>query len=130
VVVHTVDQVLLIKRTDHQEFWQSVTGSLEWGESAVDAASRELAEETGICGRSIRNTGIRRSYAIIPEWRYRYACGVLRNYEHLFYCQLDKPCEVQLDPDEHSDFQWLPFQQGIQQAWSWSNKLAIMSLAN
>lgn len=130
MVVHTADQVLLIKRTDHQEFWQSVTGSLEWGELAEEAAHRELLEETGIRDTPIRNTGIKRSYAIIPEWRYRYAAGVERNQEYVFYCHLDAQCDVQLDPNEHSDYQWLPFHQGIQQAWSWSNKLAIMALQN
>jgi dATP pyrophosphohydrolase len=53
VVIHTPAlDVLLIRRADANEFWQSVTGSKD----AVDeplalTAAREVAEETGIeCG--------------------------------------------------------------------------------
>lgn len=128
MVVHTSSEVLLIRRTDHSEFWQSVTGSLEWHEKADQTASRELSEETGISGVSIRNAGIKRSYSILPEWRYRYEQGVERNQEHLFYCCLDAVCPIQLDANEHSDHCWLPFEQAVEKAWSWSNKLAIMAL--
>ncbi len=47
VVVHTADQVLLLERVRPAGFWQSVTGSLEAGETASQAAIRELGEETG-----------------------------------------------------------------------------------
>ena len=40
--------VLLLERADREGFWQSVTGSLEDGETPVQAALREVAEETGI----------------------------------------------------------------------------------
>ena len=40
VVVHTVDEVLLIKRADHDCFWQSVTGSIEHGEQPEKTAVR------------------------------------------------------------------------------------------
>ena len=49
VVVYTAGRdVLLLQRREPPDFWQSVTGSLEPGESAIDAARRELLEETGI----------------------------------------------------------------------------------
>lgn len=129
VVVHTPTEALLIKRADHDNFWQSVTGSLQWGESAPTAAVRELAEETGICDVSLRSTGIRRSYAILDAWRSRYQAGVTRNFESLFYCSLQQRCEVQLSPAEHSEFQWVPFAQAAQQVYSWTNRLAITNLS-
>ena len=50
VVVYTrTGKVLLLRRADHPEFWQSVTGSMEWGdEQPAETAVRELREETGI----------------------------------------------------------------------------------
>ena len=50
VVIHTPQrEVLLINRADAGNFWQSVTGSKdEPGESFLDTAVREVAEETGI----------------------------------------------------------------------------------
>ena len=79
VVVHTDDAILIIKRADHECFWQSVTGSLEWGEQAEDTAKRELAEETGITGYPICSTGIRRTYDILEGWQYKFAPGTTRN---------------------------------------------------
>ncbi|MDQ0466689.1 8-oxo-dGTP diphosphatase [Caulobacter ginsengisoli] len=44
------DQVLLIKRGNppRQGQWSLPGGRLEWGETTVDAALRELKEETGV----------------------------------------------------------------------------------
>ena len=128
VVVHTLNEVLLIKRADHDCFWQSVTGSIEYGEKAKNTAKRELFEETGIEGQLLRETGIRRSYDILPQWRYKFPPGVTRNAENLFFCSLKQRVDIVLDQREHTDYQWLKFSDGIELAWSWTNKLAIMQL--
>ncbi len=128
MVVHTATDVLVIKRVDHHNFWQSVTGSLEWGENASDTAVRELSEETGISNATLRNTGIRRSYKIIEAWQHRYHPDVSRNYESLFYCQLDAHCQITLNPKEHSDYQWLPIEEARDHVYSWTNRLAIEAL--
>ena len=128
VVVHTSDEVLLIKRADHECFWQSVTGSIEHGEQSAQTAVRELFEETGINGRTLRETGIRRSYDILPQWRHKFPPGVTRNAENLFFCPLDQRVDIVLDKREHTDYEWVDFSKGIEKAWSWTNKLAIMQL--
>ena len=49
VVIHTPDfHVLLLERAAHPGFWQSVTGSQEDDEQAIETAQREVGEETGI----------------------------------------------------------------------------------
>jgi len=128
VVVHTATKALLIKRTDHTSFWQSVTGSLEWGEQAYSAATRELGEETNIHRNELRQTGIVRSYEILSEWQSRYAPNTDRNKEHVFYCFLDEQPEIRLNPDEHSEYQWLDFDSAANKVFSWSNKLALLAL--
>jgi dATP pyrophosphohydrolase len=128
VVVHTVSEILLLKRADHADFWQSVTGALRWGESPEMAAKRELLEETGLDGLSIYDSGISRQYEILEQWRHRYPPNVSRNTEHLFFCSLDYKCDVSLSAAEHTRFQWLPIRQASELVFSWSNKLAIKSL--
>ena len=50
VVIYAEDtkRVLMLQRRDDPEFWQSVTGSLEEGETAPQAAAREVKEEVAI----------------------------------------------------------------------------------
>ena len=128
VVVHTATSILLIKRADHDCFWQSVTGSMEHKESAEQTAVRELYEETGIQNHVLRATGITRSYDILPQWRHKFPPGVTRNQENLFFCDVKEELLITLDPKEHTEYQWVSFDRGAELAWSWTNKLAIMML--
>ena len=65
--------ILLLKRRQPLQFWQSVTGSLEAGESPSDAARREIAEETGLINEgNLTDAGITRQFNIDPRWRDRY----------------------------------------------------------
>ena len=128
VLVYTADEILVLKRADHDCFWQSVTGSLEWKEDKHQTAERELKEETGIVGYPLRFTGVRRSYEILEQWRYKFPPGVKRNFENLFFCELPMRVDITIDPKEHTDFEWLPYEQAIEKVYSWTNKLAIQML--
>ena len=49
VVIHTErGEVLQLRRREPADFWQSVTGSLHAGETPLQAAIREVREETGL----------------------------------------------------------------------------------
>jgi dATP pyrophosphohydrolase len=141
VVIYTPAwEVLLIRRTEVDQnapaFWQSVTGSKDTlRESFAQTAAREVLEETGIdCALGaplhgcLHDWELENTYAIYPRWLHRYAPGVTHNVEHVFGLQVPIGTPVQLNPREHTDFQWLPHRQAAQQCFSPSNAEAILLL--
>jgi dATP pyrophosphohydrolase len=131
VLIHTVDlQVLLLERADKKGFWQSVTGSLEAGETPYDAAIREVAEETGLDATQYGFSDWQTSnvYEIYPHWRSRYAPGVTQNTEHVFGLELPAPLPVQLAADEHLHYEWVDWREAAIKVFSWTNVLALRKL--
>jgi dATP pyrophosphohydrolase len=131
VVIHTADgQVLLMERADAPGFWQSVTGSLDEGESIEETAIREVHEETGLDADQFALTpwNIENRYEIYPRWRHRYAPGVTHNTEHVFGLMLPAPLPITLAPHEHLRYLWLPWAEAAQRCFSPSNAAAIRLL--
>ncbi len=127
VIVHTVQsEVLLLRRKQPADFWQSVTGSLEWGETTWQAACRELMEETGLEAADLSDCNQSHYFTIYPMWRHRYAPGTSENCEHVFCLQLPAPTAVLLDGREHQDYCWLSKQEAAQLASSHTNRDAIL----
>ena len=132
VVVCSDDrQALLLQRTRPFEFWQSVTGSLNAGETHAEAARRELFEETGLTDEGeLEYTGISRQFVIDPRWRYRFQPGVVENVEFEWRYRVPEPVEIRVDRDEHDGYRWLPIDEAIGTVWSWTNREALRSLAS
>lgn len=130
VVIHTPAlEVLLIERADRPGYWQSVTGSLDREDEApVDAAWREVAEETGLAAGELRDWAIDNVYEIYPVWRHRYAPGVTHNTEHVFGLTVPAAVEVRLDPREHLAQLWLPWREAADRCFSPSNAEAVLLL--
>lgn len=132
VVIHTPQlEVLLIERADHPGFWQSVTGAKDTAdEPLAQTARREVMEETGIAvtASQVRDWTLVNVYEIYPAWRHRYAPGVTHNTEHVFGLCLPRPCEVTLNPREHTAWQWLPYRAAADLCFSPSNAEAILLL--
>ncbi len=132
VVVYTTGgQVLLLQRADIPDFWQSVTGSMEWGdEQPAETAARELREETGIAVTPAQLTDwqITQRYEIFPQFRFRYAPGVTENIEHFFSLELPEEVPVTVSPGEHLEYAWLPFEAAMDKVFSWTNRDALLHL--
>lgn len=131
VVIHTMDlQVLLLERSDHPGYWQSVTGSQDEDESLFDTAVREVEEETALNARAfeLSNWAVQYRFEIFAEWRHRYAPGVTHNDEHVFGLRLPEPLPIRVNPREHIGFIWLPYREAAEKVFSWSNALAIRRL--
>ena len=131
VVIHTPDfQVLLLERADRKNFWQSVTGSIEAGETPYEAAIREVGEETGLIATDYAFSDWQTSnvYEIYPHWRHRYAPDVTHNEEHLFGLELPGPLPVKLADAEHVRYEWLDWRQAAIRVFSWTNVVALRKL--
>ena len=137
VVIYTPAlDVLLIRRADAAEFWQSVTGSKDALEEPVEVtAAREVGEETGIdCGvgtalaSQLVNWQIQNVYEIYSQWLGRYAPGVRHNTEHLFGLRVCERLTPTLAPREHTAWKWLPYRDAADACFSPSNAEAILLL--
>lgn len=145
VVIYSAGlDVLLIERTGHPGFWQSVTGSkARPDEPLAETAIREVAEETGIRVVSALSEAaaanavprahlvdwqITNAYEIYPAWRHRYAPGVTVNTEHVFGLCVPRDIPVTLSPREHVGYVWLPYQEAADRCFSSSNAAAIRQL--
>ncbi|MDF7658525.1 dihydroneopterin triphosphate diphosphatase [Erwiniaceae bacterium L1_54_6] len=129
VVIFAQDsgRVLMLQRRDDQSFWQSVTGSLEAGETPLQTAQREVQEELAIdvvkeqllledCHKQIE-------FEIFPHYRHRYAPGTTHNREHWF--RLALPTEREVILSEHLAARWLTPADAAALTKSWSNRQAI-----
>jgi dihydroneopterin triphosphate diphosphatase len=125
IVYTTTGEVLMLRRVEPPDFWQSVTGSLRWGEKAAAAARRELREETGI-DREPLDCGLSNRFPILPAWRSRYAPDATTNLEHVFRVECQYRPTVRLNPQEHSSYRWLPREEAAGLASSWTNREALL----
>ena len=129
VVIYAKDtnRVLMLQRQDDPNFWQSVTGTIESGETPKNTAIRELWEEVRLeisenstalfdCKESIE-------FEIFPHFRYKYAPNVTHCREHWFLLAMEQEFEPVLS--EHLAYQWVSPEQAIQMTKSSNNAEAI-----
>jgi dATP pyrophosphohydrolase len=129
VVIYTSAlDCLLLERVAPPDFWQSVTGTLNWGEAPAAAAAREVEEETGLDPAALRDAQATQRFPILPAWRTRYAPGTDSNLEHLWYLELPARQPIRLNTAEHTAYCWLPLEDAIARVASWTNREALERL--
>ena len=129
IVIYTAGgEFLLLERRRPPGFWQSVTGSLEWGERADDAARLEVIEETGITEVFLLNLQWTQVYEILPAFGKKYAPGVTRNLEHAFALKLLRRVPVTLSEREHVQYRWVSAREALAMASSNTNRTIIEQL--
>lgn len=133
VVLHTPDlQILLLERLSPSGFWQSVTGSLETGETCLQAAARELEEETGLpCPdqNAFRDWGLSNRFLIPTSALPRYPAGCRYNNERVLSYRCQAPFPPRISPTEHRQGLWLPWEKAVLLSNSWTNRDAIRLVA-
>ena len=116
----------MLRRRQPDDFWQSVTGSLEWDEIPEQAARRELCEETGlVAGDALIDCQVTNRFPILPAWRARYAPDISENVEHVFRVAFAERPAICLDPAAHLEFRWLARETAAALATSYTNRDAI-----
>jgi dihydroneopterin triphosphate diphosphatase len=129
IVIFTEDgEFLLLERRRPPGYWQSVTGSLEWGEMPDVAARREVIEETGITQGVLVNLQWTQVYEILPAFGKTYAPGVTLNLEHAFSLRLQHRVPVTLSVAEHVQCRWLSSSEALETASSSTNRVVIAEL--
>jgi dATP pyrophosphohydrolase len=127
IVIYTdAGEFLLLERRRPTGFWQSVTGSLEWGEAADAAARRELLEETGITQGVLVNLQWTQVYEILPAFGKVYAPGVTLNLEHAFSLRLRTQVPITLT--EHVQYRWMSQGEALDTVSSSTNRAVIAEL--
>ncbi|SUC35467.1 Dihydroneopterin triphosphate pyrophosphatase [Providencia rustigianii] len=129
IVAENSGRVLMMRRKDDPDFWQSVTGSQEVNENTFDTALREIKEETSFDPQPNQLHDLTKSiiFEIFPHFRHRYAPDVTHCTEHWFKLVLTDEQTPLLT--EHTEFRWLSPQQAADLTKSWSNSQAILEFA-
>ena len=129
IIVYTKNKnILLLNKKGKNNMWQSITGSLQINEKPLDAAKRELFEETGIVSNNIIDCKKEHIFEIYEMWRHKYEEGITHNTEHVFKLELDDIVDIKLDSDEHDSFEWATRVKAAEKVFSHTNRQAIFDL--
>ena len=115
---------LLLHRTKEEKIypniWQFITGSIEGNEKAVDAALRELSEETGLKPKSLWVIPYVLSF-YNADWDSMNLCP-------FFAAEVEGRDTIRLS-DEHDDFGWFSYDEAVRKlVWpSWKEGLRIVN---
>ncbi|STY62565.1 dihydroneopterin triphosphate diphosphatase [Mannheimia haemolytica] len=127
IYAKNTQRVLMLQRKDDPDFWQSVTGSINMGETPLEAAKREVLEETGLqtfeqkqplvdCQKQIE-------FEIFRHFRYKYAPNITHCVEHWFLLPLESEQEPVLT--EHLAYRWVSVEEAVRLTKSPNNAQAI-----
>jgi len=96
-----------------------VTGGVENGESTEEAVFREVLEETGIKKKDIKRTIKDINYFEFKSNNPKENKGIIVK-EYVFGFEVDKGTNVKIDPIEHDEYGWFPFEKATE-LLKWDN---------
>ena len=133
VYLHRGGKFLLLLRTPELGgFWQGVTGAPDHGETDLDAAIREVREETGFdVARTIRPVGYRYEIRPGPDslyWSSLYEPGVEAVPEEVYLAEAGEG-EPRLQPLEHIEFRWCSVDEALELLYYENNRVALARAA-
>ena len=113
------EEVLLLKVVPERgSAWHPITANVEKGESLLECAKREVLEETGISHK--KGEWINLDFSFEYDGRWGHAI------EHVFAMVINKkPKEIKIDPSEHTHYQWIKFNNAIQELEFKPQKVAL-----
>ena len=129
VLIHTKNkEILILKKKNDKDLWQSVTGSLNENETPIQAAKREVFEETGLNAENLIDCEKKYIFEIYEMWKHKYEEGTTHNTEHVFKLELDCKTNIKLDENEHSSYEWVSMVKAAEKVFSHTNRQAIFDL--
>ena len=115
---------LLLLQTNQQrgQFWQNMTGSVEADESFLEAAAREIQEETGISIEATKLIDLGLEFNFNDQWQREVT-------ERCYLLLLQNPVEIKIDPKEHQAYVWKNIQDVNTQDFKFQSIYAVFKHA-
>ncbi len=103
-------EYLLLKRVeDRGGFWQGVTGAPEKNENILEAAKREILEETGFVPEIVFKIDYNYEIDVSDVKGSVYAPDVKAIPEYVFLARVPEDSIPVIDPIEHTDWKWCTY---------------------
>ena len=119
-------EYLLLKRVeDRGGFWQGVTGAPEKKEKILEAAKRELLEETGFIAEIIFKVDYTYMIDVKDVKGSMYAPDIDEIPEYVFMARVHEDSIPVIDPIEHTEWKWCTFEEAIELLRWIENKKAL-----